>query len=150
MNLPHPTRARRRRALSAAALLLLALLTTGCLEQLSTARIPEGAARNFLYYLAHNEQDDANAYWAPQHAPADSRAQVAAAVAAVRSYDITVVKSDSARQADGAMEVTLIGKAHKPSEPAPATDAPVLRARLIEIGPGWRITEFHLLCCGAS
>ena len=136
--------------MSAVTLLLLALLTTGCLEQLSTARIPEGATRNFLYYLAHNEQDDANAYWAPQHAPADSRAQVAAAVTAVRGYDITVVKSDSAKQADGAMEVTLIGKAHKPNEPTPAADAPVLRARLIEIGPGWRITEFHLLCCGAS
>ena len=117
MNILHPARTRGRAVMSAATLLLLALLTTGCLEQLSTARIPEGAARNFLYYLAHNEQDDANAYWAPQHAPADSRAQVAAAATAVRGYDITVVKSDSAKQADGAMEVTLIGKA--PSRASP-------------------------------
>lgn len=130
--------------------LVLLLLTTGCLEQLSTTRIPGGAARNFLYFLIKDQQTEANAYWAPGKAPPDAAAQVAAASRRLRGYTLDVLKADSAPQPDGATIVTLTGRVAPGTAPAAPSDTPLLRARLIAIGPGWRITEFTVLCCEGS
>ncbi|HMA35112.1 MAG TPA: hypothetical protein VKY74_11625 [Chloroflexia bacterium] len=143
-----PERGRRPRLTrTLAALLLLGALTSGCLEQLSTTRIPGGAARNFFYFLVHNEQADANTYWAPGHVPTDAQAQITRAAAALQGYTTEVLNTDAAPQADGAMIVTLSGYAWRKTDPPAGAVVPLLRARLIELGPGWRLTEFTLLCC---
>jgi len=141
-------RSRRRRLVALA--LACALLLSGCLEQIATARIASGAARNFLYYLAHDEQADAATYWAPDHVPPDAAAQVGQAAATLRLYAIDPTRSESQPAAGGATIVTLFGHAHRQNDPQPGPEQPLLRARLIEIGPGWRLTEFHLLCCNGA
>ena len=132
--------------------LLLGLLLGGCLEQEMSTRIPEGAAHNFLYFLARNEQADASAYWAPGHLPPDADAQIAKAAAALQGYTVDMRKSDVVHESDGSLTVTLSGHAYPTGSPAPTTppDEPLIRTRLIEIGPGWRVTQFELLCCNAS
>ncbi|MDQ6747032.1 MAG: hypothetical protein M3010_02840 [Candidatus Dormibacteraeota bacterium] len=148
--MPGPDRRRWVRTATAAGWLgLVALLTSSCLEPLSTTRIPAGAAQNFFYYLTRNEQADANAYWAPDHQPADAPAQVAGAAARLRDYVITGLKSDSAPQPDGSVVVTLRGEAQRKTASQAAPEQPLLRAHLIAIGPGWRVTDFTLLCCAA-
>lgn len=129
-------------------LILGALLLGGCLEDLSTTRIPAGAARNFFHYLAYNQQADANAYWAPGYVPPDAVDQVRAAAMALHAYNVEALKAESQHETDGAMTITLRGHATPKPETAGGAEIPLLRARLIEIGPGWRITEFTLLCCG--
>ena len=133
-------------------LVLLALLVSGCLEQEMSTRIPEGAAHNFLYFLAQNEQADASAYWAPGHQPPNADAQIAKAAAALQGYTVDMRKSDVIHESDGALTVTLSGYAYPKGSPAPTTGAnePLIRTRLIEIGPGWRVTQFELLCCNGS
>ena len=132
--------------------LLLGLLVSGCLEQEMSTRIPEGAAHNFLYFLAQNEQADAGAYWAPGHQPGDADAQIAQASAALQGYTVDMRKSDVIHESDGSLTVTLAGLAYPKGTPAPTTAAnePLMRTRLIEIGPGWRVTQFELLCCNGS
>jgi hypothetical protein len=133
--------------------LLLGLLLSGCLEQEMSTRIPEGAAHNFLYFLAQNEQADASAYWAPGHQPPDADAQIAKAAAALQGYTVAMRKSDVIHESDGSLTVTLSGHAYPKGSPPPGTTAPndpLIRTRLIEIGPGWRVTQFELLCCSGS
>ena len=127
--------------------LLLALLLPGCLEQLSTARIPGGAVRNFLYFLSHDQPTEAAAYWAPDHAPSDATAQVTAAITRLRGWTVEATKADGPAQADGSQLVTISGHAARVGTPLGSEVVPLLQARVIEIGPGWRITEFTLLCC---
>jgi len=131
---------------------LLALLVSGCLEQEMSTRIPEGAAHNFLYFLAQNEQADASAYWAPGYQPPDAAAQIAKAAAALQGYTVDMRKSDVIHESDGSLTVTLSGDAYPKGTPAPPTSAnePLIRTRLIEIGPGWRVTQFELLCCNGT
>lgn len=128
--------------------LLLVLLLTGCLEQLSTARIPGGAVRNFLYFLSHDQPNEAAAYWTTDNAPADAAAQVTAAITALRGWTVEPTKADTQSQSDGSDQVTISGHAARVGSPLGSEVVPLLRARVIEIGPGWRITEFTLLCCG--
>ena len=131
--------------------LLLGLLVSGCLEQEMSTRIPEGAAHNFLYFLAQNEQADASAYWAPGHQPPDAAAQIAAAAATLQGYTVDMRKSDVIHESDGSLTVTLSGHAYPKGSPAPTgANEPLIRTRLIEIGPGWRVTQFKLLCCSGS
>ncbi|MDQ2809863.1 MAG: hypothetical protein M3Z04_23540 [Chloroflexota bacterium] len=127
--------------------LLLALLLTGCLEQLSTARIPGGAVRNFLYFLSHDQATEAAAYWAPNHAPSDAAAQVTAAITTLRGWTVEATKADAQPQTDGSDLVTISGHAARAGTPLGSDVVPLVRARVIEIGPGWRITAFTLLCC---
>jgi len=136
-----------RRAGQTLPVLLLVLLLTGCLEQLSTARIPGGAVRNFLYFLSHGQPTEAAAYWAPDHVPADSAAQVTAAITTLRGWTVEATKADTQAQSDGSNLVTISGHAARIGSPLGSEIVPLLRARVIEIGPGWRITEFTLLCC---
>jgi len=137
---------RPRRAVPAL-LCALALLASGCLEQLTTTRIPSGATENFLYFLQHDEQADANAYWAPDHLPPDAAQQVAQAATRLRRYSVEAKKAGTVAQPDRSVEVTITGTAHLSTDPQPGALQPLLRARLIEIGPGWRLTGFTLLCC---
>ncbi|HUS14118.1 MAG TPA: hypothetical protein VM536_03775 [Chloroflexia bacterium] len=128
------------------ALLLLyvsGLLLAGCLESLSTTRLPGGAARNFFYYLAHNEPANANTYWAPDHMPANASEQVATAAEALQEYEVDVVKSEATPESDGVMRVTLTGHAHRRGE-AVGPERPLAHMRLIEIGPGWRVIQFDV------
>ena len=138
---------RARRAAALGLLLLASLLLTGCLEQLVTTRIPSGATRNFLFFLTHGQQDNAMAYWAPGHVPPDARAQVAQAVTALKPYTVTVQKADVQSQTDGSAIVTLEGQAARTAAVPTGTPQPILRAHLMEIGPGWRLLDFRLLCC---
>jgi hypothetical protein len=130
-------------------LLLATLLLSGCLEEITTTRIAGGAARNFLYYLSHDEQADANSYWAPDHAPTDAADQVKQAATTLRDYEVVITKADMEPQPDGSVDVTVSGRAaRKPATPAAAGPViPLLSAHLIAIGPGWRVTAFTLLCC---
>jgi hypothetical protein len=132
--------------------LLLGVLVSGCLEQEMSTRIPEGAAHNFLYFLAQNEQADASAYWAPGHLPPDADAQIAKAAAALQGYTVDMRKSDVIHESDGSLTVTLSGYAYPKGSPAPTTGAnePLIHTRLIEIGPGWRVTHFEQLSCSGS
>ncbi|MGI8589221.1 MAG: hypothetical protein ACR2M0_16290 [Chloroflexia bacterium] len=140
----------KQRGLGLLVLLLLALAASGCLEQITTTRIPAGAARNFFYFVAHDEQADANTYWAPGLAPADAAAQISRAATALAGYDTEVTAADAVRQDDGSMLATVSGHFERKGEAPTGTEQPLMRARLIEKGPGWRLTEFTLLCCGVS
>jgi hypothetical protein len=141
----------RTRGRAIVGVLLLGLLLAGCLEQEMSTRIPEGAAHNFLYFLARNERADASAYWAPGHLPPDADAQIAQAAAALQGYTVDMRKSDVVHESDGSLTVTLSGYAYPKGSPPPTgANEPLIRTRLIEIGPGWRVTQFELLCCSGS
>ena len=125
----------------------LALLLTGCGEEITTTRIPAGAARNFLYHLQHGELEDAMTYWAPDFTPPDARPRTAAAVARLRGYETEDTKSDSTHNADDSWDVTLTGRV-RPTGGTWLDNQPLLRAHLIARGPGYRLTDFTLVCCG--
>ncbi len=141
---------RLRRAGRVLPALALVLALTGCLEQLSTARIPGGAVRNFLYFLSHDQPTEAAAYWAPGHAPSDAAAQVTTAITTLHGWTVEATKADTQSQAAGADLVTISGHVARRGETPGTAVVPLLRARVIEIGPGWRLTEFQLLCCGGQ
>src|SRR4051812_30986428 len=96
-------------------LLLLAL--AGCGEEITSARLPAGAVRNFFYYVQQGELEDAMAYWAPDFTPPDARARTTAALTRLRGYETEVQKNDSTRNPDGSMDVVLRGRA-RPKEGA--------------------------------
>lgn len=126
--------------------LLLALLLAGCGEELTSTRIPAGAVRNFFYYLQHHQIEDAMAYWAPDFTPADARARTVAAGAQLQGYETEYQKSESTHNADGSMDITLRGRV-RPKNGAWQEDQELIRAHIIQRGPGWRLTDFTLLCC---
>ena len=126
--------------------LVLLLLLAGCGEDISTTRLPAGAARNFLYHLQHGELEDAMTYWAPDFTPADARTRTSAAVTRLAGYETDAQKVDSTRNADGSTDVTLRGRV-RPTGGSWQDDQELLRVHLIERGPGWRVTDFTLVCC---
>src|SRR5689334_10826433 len=132
------------------AILILGLMLVGCLEQESTTRIPGGAVRNFLYFMSHNQPTEANTYWAPDHAPADSATQVQTAITRLKSWDVTATKAETTPEPDGSQTVILSGHAGPVGSPTPEAVQPLMRAHVIAIGPGWRVTDFTLLCCDAK
>jgi hypothetical protein len=131
---------------SALGIVLLVLLLAGCGEEISSTRLPAGTARNFLYHLQHGELEDAMAYWAPDFTPADARPRTTAALNQLKGYEVEAQKTDSTSNADGSMDVTLRGRV-RPTGGAWQEDQAILRVHLIERGPGWRLTDFTLLCC---
>jgi hypothetical protein len=126
--------------------ILLLVLLAGCGEDVTTTRIPAGSARNFLYHLQHGELDDAMTYWAPDFTPADARDRTSAAITRLAGYETDPQKADTTRNADGSSDVTLRGRV-RPTGGTWQDDQEILRARLIERGPGWRVTDFTLVCC---
>ena len=127
-------------------LLALAALLAGCGEELTSTRLPAGAVRNFFYYLQQEQITNAMAYWAPDFTPTDAPARTVAAAARLQSYETEYKKSDSTRNADGSMDITLRGRV-RPTGGAWLEDQELIRARIIQRGPGWRLTDFTLLCC---
>ena len=127
-------------------LLVVGGLLAGCGEEITTTRLPLGAARNFLYHLQHGELDDALTYWAPDYTPTDAREQTGAAIARLRGVEVEYQKGEAARQTDGTMDVTVRGRLRGGTGPW-QEDQMILRARLMERGPGWRVTSFTLVCC---
>jgi hypothetical protein len=125
---------------------VLLLLLAGCGEDISSTRLPAGAARNFLYHLQHGELEDAMTYWAPDFTPADARVRTTDALNRLRSYETDAQKADSTHNDDGSMEVTLRGRVRPPGGTW-QEDQAILRVHLIERGPGWRLTDFTLVCC---
>jgi hypothetical protein len=127
-------------------MLLLALVLAGCGEELTSTRLPAGAVRNFLYYLHQEQIENAMAYWAPDFTPADARARTVAASKQLQGYETEYKKADTTHNADGSMDVTLRGRV-RPTGGEWQEDRELIRAHIIERGPGWRLTEFTLLCC---
>lgn len=127
--------------------LALLLILVGCGEEISSTRLPGGAARNFLYHLQRGEVDDAMTYWAPDFTPADARSQVVAAVARLQAYETEITKTNATPNADGSQEVVLRGRVRAQNGGSWQEDQELLRARLITRGPGWRLTDFTLGCC---
>src|SRR2546423_1669697 len=63
---PDRPRPAGRRPACALAVIVIALLTlTGCLEQIQSTRLPQGALLDFLLHLQNGELDDARTYFAP-------------------------------------------------------------------------------------
>ena len=126
--------------------LMLAALLAGCGEALTSTRLPAGAVRNFFYFLQQREITNAMAYWAPDFTPPDARARTEAAAAQLQGYETEYKKADSTHNADGSMDITLRGRV-RPTGGEWQEDQELIRARIIERGPGWRLTDFTLLCC---
>jgi hypothetical protein len=126
--------------------IVLLLLLAGCGEDISSTRLPAGAARNFLYHLQHGELEDAMTYWAPDFTPADARIRTTDALNRLKGYETDAQKADSMHNADGSMDVSLRGRVRPTGGPW-QEDQAILRVHLIERGPGWRVTDFTLVCC---
>lgn len=124
----------------------LLLLLAGCGEDISSTRIAAGSARNFFYHLQHGELEDAMVYWAPDFTPADARDRTGAAITRLAGYETEEQKADSTRNDDGSMDITLRGRV-RPTGGAWQEDQELLTVHLIERGPGWRVTDFTLICC---
>jgi hypothetical protein len=139
-------RLRHARPITVLTLLLLLVALAGCGEDITTTRIAGGSARNFLYHLQHGELEDAMTYWAPDFTPADARARTSAALTRLRGYETDVTKTDTTNNADGSTDVVLHGRV-RPIGGAWKDDQEILRAHLITRGPGWRLTDFTLVCC---
>jgi hypothetical protein len=145
-----------RRIRAIGAVIVLGLALTGCLEQLSTTRIPGGSVRNFFYFMSHNQPTEAESYWAPDHAPADAAGQVQTAITRLKGWDVEATKAETTPEPDGSQTVILSGHAGPACRSAPGCPPisveviPLMRAHVIAIGPGWRVTDFTLLCCDAK
>jgi hypothetical protein len=137
---------RRNNIVKWGVVLLLALLLAGCGEELTSTRLPAGAVRNFFYYLQHHQIEDAMAYWAPDFTPADARPRTVAAGERLQGYETEYQKADMTHNADGSMDITLRGRV-RPKGGTWQEDQALIRAHIIERGPGWRLTDFTLVCC---
>jgi hypothetical protein len=138
--------ARRKNITRWGVVLLLAALLAGCGEELTSTRLPAGAVRNFFYFLQHRQINEAMAYWAPDFTPADARARTEAAATLLQGYETEYKKADQQHNADGSMDITLRGRV-RPQGGAWQEDQELIRAHIIERGPGWRLTDFTLVCC---
>ena len=85
-------------------------------------------------------------YWAPDFTPPDARAQTSAAITRLAGYETDAQKANSTRNADGSTDVTLRGRV-RPTGGTWQDDQELLTVHLIERGPGWRVTQFTLVCC---
>jgi hypothetical protein len=136
---------------------LCLLMLTGCLEQLQSPRIPGGALSNFLLHLQNRELDDARAYFAPGLVPpsAELDESIKAASERVKKYEFRKRKATDEDLGNGEKQVTINGQARPrtpPGEPTPGPeegwqDTPIITARMVERGPGWRLLDFEILCC---
>lgn len=140
-------------------------MLTGCLEQIQTTRTTSGALHNYLLHLEAGELDDARAYFAPGLVTLTPEldASVKAAADRVRRYEVeekVITKEEEQKKlteplANGEYRETLIGRVRpRPAkgQPTPGPDegwqdTPLITARMVERGPGWRILEFELKCC---
>jgi hypothetical protein len=138
---------------------LICLTTpTGCLEQVQSTRLPEGALSNFLMHLQAGELDDARAYFAPGLVTPSAQldASIKEASDRVRRYEISKKKSDGQDLPGGAREEIITGTVRlRVPAGAPTPGSPderwqetqVITARIVQRGPGWRILTFELKCC---
>lgn len=144
------------------------LVLTGCQEQIQSARVPSGALTNFLLHLEAGELDDARAYFAPGLATplpssspaADLDSALRGASERLRRYEISRGRARTQQLGVGEIRETIEGRVRlRPGTPPPpsqstprpdegwqATD--LITARMVERGPGWRILEYELKCCG--
>lgn len=145
-------------AVALALCLVAALALTGCLEQLQTTRLPGGALNNFFLHLQAGELDDARSYFAPglvtPSATLDSSLQDASRK--IRAYEIKDTKATGTDLPGGQKAETISGKVRKRTpagQPAPLPETgwvqtDIISATLVERGPGWRLLDFKLECCG--
>jgi len=159
VNNTHETPGRWRARLSALLLPLACLLVlTGCLEQLQTTRLPSGALNNFYLHLYAGELDDARAYFAPGLVTPSPEldAGIKAAADRLRRYEIKRGKSNTEDLGNGERRVTLSGEVRRRTpegQPTPGPDegwqqTEIITARMVERGPGWRILDYEIKCCG--
>jgi hypothetical protein len=139
-------------------LLISALALTGCLEQYQTTRIPAGSLSNFLLHLEQGELDDARAYFAPGLIT-PSAALDQSLIDASRKLEAYEFKSKKANEEDlgnGQRRVTISGQVRlrtAKGQPTPTLDTgwqqtDIITARMVVRGPGWRILDFEVKCCG--
>lgn len=140
-------------------LLVSVLMLTGCLEQYQTTRTPGGSLTNFVIHLHNGELDDALTYFAPGLVTpsADLNASLIAASERVKVFDLRKMKaSGTVDLENGEKQVTVSGQERPRTptgQPTPGpednwTDTDVITARMVERGPGWRILDYEVLCCG--
>lgn len=139
-------------------LILCVFVLTGCLEQYQTTRTPGGSLTNFVLHLHNGELDDALAYFAPGLVDVtdEVKESVKAASEHVKKYDLRKMKGTSEDLSNGEKQVTVTGQERPRTptgQPTPGpeegwTDTDVITARMVERGPGWRVLDFEVLCCG--
>ncbi|MEO8285607.1 MAG: hypothetical protein ABI670_04170 [Chloroflexota bacterium] len=140
-------------------LALLALLAlTGCLEQYQSTRLPSGSLNNFLLHLQNGELDDALTYFAPGLVSETDalKASVRDASNKVKQYEIRKRSVNNHDLQDGLKLETLSGEIRPrtlPGQPTPEPEAgwqqtDIISATMAMRGPGWRLLDFKLLCCG--
>ena len=140
-------------------LLVCVLMLTGCLEQYQTTRVPSGALTNFVLHLHNGELDDARTYFAPGIVTpsAELDALLIAASERIKLFDLRKVRAGTTVDLDnGEKQVTLVGQERPRTptgQPTPGpedgwTDTDVITARMVERGPGWRLLDFEVVCCG--
>ena len=153
----HRNKRSRKLVIAALAMALCLLVLTGCLEQLQSPRSPGGALSNFLLHLQNRELDDARAYFAPGLVTPSPEldASIQAASERVKKYEFRKRKATDVDLGNGEKQVTINGQARPrtpPGEPTPGPeegwqDTPIITARMVERGPGWRLLDFEILCC---
>lgn len=136
---------------------VMLLVLSGCLEQVQSARLPNGALSNFFLHLYAGELDDARTYFAPglvtPSPELDNSIQTAAN--RLRRYEIERKKTREEDLPNGEKQVTLAGRWRlRPAkgQPTPAPDSgwqegDIITGRMIERGPGWRLLTFEVKCC---
>ena len=156
VNRPTPRYGARWAALVCLPLIALALV--GCMEQYQTTRIPAGALSNFLLHLQMGELDDARSYFAPGLVTPSAALDQSLIDAShnLKAYEIRNKKAKVEDLGNGQRRVTISGEVrpHTPTgQPTPAPDAgwqqtDIITARMVERGPGWRLLDFEVKCCG--
>jgi hypothetical protein len=149
---------------------LVVLLLTGCLEQLLSPHSSGGALNNFFIHLYAGELNDARAYFAPGlvEVTPELDGQIKEAAERLRRYEIEVkvpiTEVEKLREELGNGERRQYlpgrlrlrppdGQSTPPETPTPEEgwqEANILSARMVERGPGWRILDFRIECCGVG
>ena len=134
---------------------LALLLLTGCLEQVQSPRLPEGALNNFLLHLHEGAIEDARAYFAPGlvERTEELDASLQEASERLQPYQMEVDRRRAAidELGEGQIQVTLKGRVRlRPPDDTSNEgwrETDIITARMVDRGPGWRLLDFELKCC---
>jgi hypothetical protein len=147
----------RRISVIALSAVLAIFVSTGCLEQLQSTRVPGGSLNNFLLHLQNGELDDARTYFAPGLVTpsADLDTSLIEASDRVKKYEFRNRKFEGEDLGNGERRQTVTGQVRPrtpPGQPTPGPDegwqqTDIITARMVERGPGWRLLDFELKCC---